>query len=238
MCRSAYRYEMGKFVPNMSADRVAKLRAWHDSASSDLHALGPSDLEYLGLQLHVPQHVFPPTPTSDLLGSQVRAHVRPAHRVLDMGCGAGANALLAAQICEDVVAVDINPAAVEATAVNAQRNGLELRVRCVQSDVFSHVEGDFDAVVIDPPFRWFAPADMLDRAVTDENYETLQRFIAKVGDYLRPEGFVLLFFGSSGDVQFLDGLIDEAGFSTVTVASRTLHVRDEDATYFVRRLTR
>ncbi len=79
---------------------------------------------------------------------------------------------------------------------------------------------------------------MLDRAITDENYETLQRFIAEVGDYLRPDGFVLLFFGSSGDVDFLDDLISEAGFSSVTVASRTLHVRNEDATYFVRRLTR
>jgi release factor glutamine methyltransferase len=229
---------MGSYVPRLPPERIERLRRWHEEASAELHRLGAHDVEYLGLRLHVPEQVFPPAPTSDLLGREVMAHVRPGQRVLDMGSGAGANALLAARITDDVVAVDVNPHAVAATAANAERNGVASRVRCLESDVFERVEGEFDVVVIDPPFRWFAPRDLLERAFADENYEMLGRFVAEVGDRLRPGGFVLLFFGTSGDVAWLDELIAEGGLESRTVAERVVHVRGEDTTYFVRRLTR
>src|SRR5947209_12840701 len=107
----------------MPSERVDRLRTWHDEASAERHALGAHDVEYLGLRLHVPESVFPPTPTSDLLGQQVIARARPGDRVLDMGCGAGANGILAAVAGGEVVAVDVNPFAVAATAANAERNG-------------------------------------------------------------------------------------------------------------------
>jgi release factor glutamine methyltransferase len=222
----------------LSPDRIAELRAWHEEASAELHALGAHDVEYLGLRLHIPEHVFPPTPTSDLLGDEVRRHVRPGLRVLDMGCGAGANAILAAQITDQVLAVDVNPHAVTATAANAIRNGVGEHVTSRQSDVFSAVEGDFDVIVIDPPFRWFAARDLLELAFADENYATLGRFVAEVGERLRPGGVVLLFFGSTGDVDHLDAVIDAAGLSSETIAERTISARSGEATYFVRRLTR
>jgi release factor glutamine methyltransferase len=228
---------MAGYVPKMAPERIEQLRRWHDEASQALHQLGAHDVEYLGLRLHVPDQVFPPTPTSDLLGREVIARVQPSHRVLDMGCGAGANAILAAKNADEVVAVDINPHAVAATAANAERNGVAAKVRCTESDLFANVEGDFDVVVIDPPFRWFAPRDLLERAVADENYQTLGRFVAEVGSHLRPDGCVLLFFGTSGDVSHLDALIADASLHTTTIATRTIHVRGEDATYFVRRIT-
>lgn len=155
--------------------------------------------------------------------------------MLDMGCGAGANAILAAQIT--VVAVDVNPHAVAATAANAERNGVAAKILCIESDGFTNVDGDFDVVVIDPPFRWFAPRDLLERAFADENYEALGRFFDEVGTRLRSGGCVLLFFGTSGDVGHLDALITDAGLESAIVAERTIQVRGEDATYFVRRIT-
>ena len=229
---------VGEYEPTMSADRVEQLRRWHDEASRELHALGAHDVEYLGLCLHVPEQVFPPTPTSDLLGDEVRRWVRPGHRVLDMGCGAGANAILAAQITDDVVAVDVNPCAVDATQANAERNGVGPRVRCLESDVFAAVDGEFDVIVVDPPFRWFAPRDLLERAFADEGYRTLGRFVDEVGRRLRPGGFVLLFFGTSGDVAHLDALVAGAGLTSETIAERTIQARGGEATYFVRRISR
>lgn len=237
-CRVGTVGVVGGYVPKASPERVEQLRRWHDDVSSRLHERGAIDVEYLGLRLHVPEHVFGPTPTSDLLGREVLANVEPDHRVLDMGCGAGANAILAAQRTTEVVAVDVNPHAVAATKANATANGVGDRVTCIESDVFSTVEGgDFDVVVIDPPFRWFAPDDLLDRAVTDENYATLGTFMREVRDRLRPGGFVLLFFGTSGDVEHLDALIDDAGLTSTTIAERTIPVRGEQATYFVRRIS-
>jgi release factor glutamine methyltransferase len=229
---------MGEYRSTLPPERIEELRRWHEDASAELHARGDVDVEYLGLRLHVPAVVFGPTPTSDLLGREVQRHVRAGQRVLDMGCGAGANALIAAQITDQVVAVDLNPHAVVATAANSQVNGLAERVECRESDVFSAVEGDFDVIVIDPPFRWFAPRDLLERAFADENYVTLGRFMAEVGDRLRPGGVVLLFFGSTGDVAHLDALIAAAALSSETIAERTISARGGQATYAVRRLTR
>lgn len=76
---------MDGYVPKMTPERVERLRRWHEEASEEVHQLGAHDVEYLGLRLHVPDQVFPPTPTSDLLGREVAARVQPGHRVLDRG---------------------------------------------------------------------------------------------------------------------------------------------------------
>ncbi|WP_089021103.1 RsmD family RNA methyltransferase [Micromonospora coriariae] len=41
------------------------------------------------------------------------------------------------------------------------------RVDARQSDVFSAVDGDFDLIIFDPPFRWSAPRDLLRDVVKD-----------------------------------------------------------------------
>ena len=234
---AAYGEPMAAFVPRVSAERAEQLRRWHEDVSAELHARKTVEVEYLGLRLTVPPDVFPPTPTSDLLGSLVVEHAMPGRRVLDMGCGAGANAILAARAGATVVGVDVNPAAVEASVANAERNGVADHATFALSDLFDAVEGDFDLVVIDPPFRWFAPRTMLERAFTDEHYGTLTRFLHEVPGRLRPDGAVLLFFGTSGDVVYLDERIAASGLRSKTVAERTLEVRGEPTTYFVRRLT-
>ncbi|MBA2324208.1 MAG: methyltransferase [Pseudonocardiales bacterium] len=81
---------------------------------------------------------------------------RPTDRVLDMGTGSGVNAILAAQRGSEVLGVDLNPAAVDAARRNADRH--EVQARFEASDIYSAVDGTFDLMIIDPPFRWFAPA--------------------------------------------------------------------------------
>ena len=67
----------------------------------------------------------------------------------------------------------MNPYAVAAAVANAARNGVADRTRFCESDLFAAVDGSFDLIVFDPPFRWFAPRDLLERAFADENYEAL-----------------------------------------------------------------
>lgn len=215
----------------MTAERADSLRAWHEDASAELHELGSRDVVYLGLDLHVPAEVFGPTPVSDLLGREVIARTSPGARVLDMGSGAGANGLLAARAGADVTAVDVNPLAVRATYDNAERNGLAERVRVVEGDLFDRVEGRFDLVVFDPPFRWFRPRDLLERAITDEGYATLTRFVEELPTRLAPGGSALVFFGTSGDEGYLRELIGRVGLGCAVVAERSLE--DGRATYHV-----
>jgi release factor glutamine methyltransferase len=225
------------YRPMMSDEYAATLRLWHEAASIDLHRLGGHEVSYLGLDLFVPEHVFPPTPTSDLLGRAVLDEVGDGDRVLDMGTGSGVNAILAASRSRDVVGVDVNPLAVAAAVTNAERNRVAARTTFLESDLFAQVDGTFDVIVFDPPFRWFRPRDLLEVAFADENYRTLTTFMSQVRDRLRSGGRVLLFFGTSGDMEYLRYLIDRSRLSAATVASRDLTKDGVSVTYTTFRLT-
>lgn len=154
-----------------------------------------------------------------------------------MGTGCGVNAILAASASTDVLGVDVNPHAVEAAAANARRNGVADRTTFRQSDVFSEVDGVFDLIVFDPPFRWFAPRSLLERASTDAGYTTLTRFFGEVRGRLTERGRLLVFFGTSGDLAYLHRLADETGFARDVLAHDSL-VRDGwEVEYYTYRLT-
>ena len=220
----------------MSAERVDRLRLWHDDVSAALHALGDHHVEHLGLGLHVPAGVFPPAPMSRLLGRAVMDEVDDGDRVLDMGTGCGVNAILAAQQGAHVAAIDINSTAVAAAADNAERCGVADRIGARVGDLFDGVDGRFDVVVFDPPFRWFPPADMLDRAFTDDAYQTLARFFARVGAHLSPGGRVLMFFGTTGDIDHFHGLAARHGLGVEALDSAEYTKDGTIETYWAFRL--
>jgi len=69
-------------------------------------------------------------------------------RVLDIGTGSGILAIAAAKLgAVEVVATDIDDAALEAAQENAKRNEVEGAVRFVKSDLLRQVEGQFDIVL-------------------------------------------------------------------------------------------
>jgi release factor glutamine methyltransferase len=209
----------------MSAERAERIRHWHEDAYANARAAGeagPRTVEYLGLTLVIPPQVQPITPVSRLLGEAVLAEARADDRVLDMGTGSGVNAILAARTAREVVAVDINPYAVEAATRNAERNGVADRVRVARSDVFDAVDGGYDLMIFDPPFRWFAPRDELESATTDEDYRAMTAFFRGARARLTERGRMLIFFGSTGDLAYLEELADSVGLSREVIARDTL----------------
>ncbi|MFJ4870005.1 methyltransferase [Streptomyces sp. NPDC088757] len=120
-------------------------------------------------------------------------------RFLEMGCGAGVSAVIAAQRgAERVVALDINPAAAENTRRNAARHGVSDRVTALASDLFGVLETTetFDLVFWNTPFIE-APesrpyAGQIERAVFDPGYEMVRRFFHDVVPHLAPEGRVYI----------------------------------------------
>ncbi|MEX2535487.1 MAG: methyltransferase [Trueperaceae bacterium] len=98
-------------------------------------------------------------------------------RVLDLGCGVGVLALLAAGNGAKVTAVDDDLAAVASTRRNAERRRLRVDVR--HSDVDSTLgEEEFDFILTNPPFH-------VGRGV---RLEVPAAFIAAAGRLLRPGG--------------------------------------------------
>jgi release factor glutamine methyltransferase len=226
------------YRPMVSDAHAAAIRRWHEAAYASMRDSVPTHVTYLGREFAVPEHVFAPAPMSELLGNAVLHEVRPTDRVLDMGTGCGVNAILAAARSTDVVGVDINPYAVRAAIDNAARNGVTGRTRFFRSDVFEAVEGTFDVIIFDPPFRWFAPRDLLESSITDENYQALTRFVTEAGGYLNPGGRILLFFGTSGDLDYLHSLTGRAGFRREALGIQRLTQHGMTVAYFTFRLTR
>jgi ribosomal protein L11 methyltransferase len=84
-------------------------------------------------------------PTTRLCLAALDELVGPGTTVLDVGCGSGVLAVASARLgAGQVVAVDIDPAAVEATAANAARNGVAVDASL---DPPAAVDGRFDVVV-------------------------------------------------------------------------------------------
>jgi release factor glutamine methyltransferase len=227
------------YVPTLSKEHVDQVRRWHERAYSEgrYEGRGAQSFEYLGTEIVVPPDVMPVTAMSHLLGEAVLAEVKAGERVLDMGTGSGVNAILAATKGARALAVDINPHALGAAEANAARNGVAELVEVKYSDVFSEVEGTFDLVVFDPPFRWFSPRDMLEAAMTDEGYGALRAFFKGVRRHLAPDGRVLVFFGTSGDLAYLQRLVDSSGFVSDVIAQDELTRDGWRVQYFTFRLT-
>lgn len=86
-------------------------------------------------------------PTTVLSLRALRAALFPGATVLDVGCGSGVLAIAACLLgAARADALDISPAAIEATEANAARNGVTAKV-VATADPIASVEGPYDVVV-------------------------------------------------------------------------------------------
>lgn len=99
-------------------------------------------------------------------------------RVLDFAAGAGPLGLFLKQCLPEaaVTLSDVSAVALFCAWMNAQVNGLE--AACVQSDGFDELEGDWDAIVSNPPFHTGVETD----------YRIAERFITEAARRLTPGG--------------------------------------------------
>jgi len=115
--------EYAGLVERMLAAALRRASGLHRSdAQTVCVALAPGPVE-----LHVRGGVHCPPPSSLELARML--DVRAGDRVLDLGCGSGLLCLAAARLgARRVVAVDIDPQALDATACNARANNEEARI--------------------------------------------------------------------------------------------------------------
>lgn len=146
-----------------------------------------------------------------------RYDIAPHHHVLDMGAGSGIMALTAAKRAARVLAVDINPAAVRCTRVNALLNNLEKRIEVWQSNLFSDVRGEtFDLILFNPPYFRGQPQEGFDQAW--RSADAVERFAAELYAHLKPGGAALLVLSSDGDAASFLKTFEENGFDLEMIA--------------------
>lgn len=110
---------------------------------------------------------------------------RALELALDLGTGSGVQALLAARHAHSVEGVDLNPRAIEMAEVNAVLNGLDLRCRFHQGNLFGPVQGRrFDLITAN------LPAVPLPGQPWDD---ASQRLIVELAQHLAPGGTLALY---------------------------------------------
>jgi len=128
--------EQDAFIPRIAIDAAQDLLIAHDPARQGEPLMGD---HVIGLG---------PAPRT-LAALTVRSK---AGRVLDLGTGSGIHALLALNLCDEVVATDINPRALAYTRFNAALNRLAIPTTR-QGNLFEPVAGEaFDLIVANPPY--------------------------------------------------------------------------------------
>lgn len=156
---------------------------------------------------------------------QVRPDLPAAPAVLDMGCGSGVCALLAARVfpAAEVTATDHLPEAVASTQVNAARFEAEglIRPGAVQTaepgDLFETL-GDqrFDLMIFNAPWVAAPARNRMETALNDGGQETVRRFLAGAPARLNPGGRLIIGYADhSGPkaIANLERFISDAGLT-------------------------
>lgn len=198
--------------PELSQQQIERIKCWHRQTTDELkRRKSPISVRISQQSLTVLPGVFTPSyPDSKLLSKYVEKEVRKGYRVLDLGSGSGIQGLTAAEKGASVVAVDVLPAAVKNTQINAEKLGVKVNV--ARSNLFTKVRGRFDLIIFNPPFRWFETKDTVEKSETDKDYKSLRRFLKSAKKFLRKKGKILLVFSNSGDIQYLEDLVEKEGY--------------------------
>jgi ribosomal protein L11 methyltransferase len=143
-------------------------------------------------------------PTTRLCLAALEQHIKPGMRVLDLGCGSGILTLGALQLgAAEVLAIDSDPLAVQATGENCRRAGLSGCTTRLQEGL-GDTPGGWDLVVANISARVIS-------AVAPEIYQLLQP-----GGVFISSGF---FYGSADTIT---PALEELGYQLVHRADEEL----------------
>ncbi len=116
----------------------------------------------------------------------------PAARVLDIGTGCGVQALLAARHADYVLATDVNPRALEYTALGAALNGFD-HVDTRDGSFFDPVGDErFDLIVSNPPYVISPDDTLVYRDAGLERDEVSRLALTGAADHLEERGLAML----------------------------------------------
>lgn len=147
--------------------------------------------------------------TADAAVAHLRSRGRAPRRVVDVGCGTGAVAITVAKRVPEaeVLAVDINPAALRFARVNAALAGR--RIHACRSDLLAGVDGEFDLIVSNPPFMIDPDGRTYRDGGGPHGHDLALAIVDAAVQRLAPGGSLVLFSGT-GIVDGRDPLL-EAG---------------------------
>lgn len=154
----------------------------------------------------VDEHVYEPAEDTFMLAE--RLTVTEDDVVLDVGTGCGILAVLAAKKTERVVAVDINPYAIECAIKNAQTNGVEYQIQFRKGDLFQPIKTNekFNLILFNSPYLPSEPDEeksWIEKAWAGgpDGRRVIDRFLVDAPNYLADGSKIQLVQSSLSNVE-------------------------------------
>ena len=171
----------------------------------------------------VDEHVYEPAEDTFLIAEKMA--VTEDDTVLEIGTGCGILAVLAAQKAKTVVAVDINPHALECAGRNAETNSIKEKIEFRYGDLFQPIKQNerFSLILFNSPYlpsepdeekSWIGKA----WAGGPTGRTVIDRFIADAPKRLADGGRILLVQSSLSDVNRTLEMFKERNLHAVVVA--------------------
>jgi len=170
----------------------------------------------------VDEHVYEPAEDTYLVAD--RLDVSKSDTVLDLGTGCGLLAIVAAKKARTVVAVDVNPHAIECAAKNAEGNNVT-NIDFRRGDLFSSIKPNekFSLIIFNSPYlpsepdeekTWIGKA----WAGGENGRVVIDRFIMQAADFLGENGRIWLVQSSLSDVDKTVEMFSEQNLHATVVA--------------------
>ncbi|VVB56799.1 putative S-adenosylmethionine-dependent methyltransferase [uncultured archaeon] len=191
------------------------------------------DFGPVSLLLTIPSSVYLPSDDTEMLAQAAQSQVPPGSSVLEIGTGSGAVILSLAKSgkkFKQLVAVDLNPDAVETAKKNAKENEIDSKsVSFLQSDLFSSLPASskFDFILFNPPYLPTSKLDKVKGALNSaldggpDGLKTVRPFLAEAGKHLAPGGNILLVVSSLQPKDKLQALLARHPFSHSVLLSKS-----------------
>ncbi len=170
----------------------------------------------------VGEHVYEPAEDTFLAVDQIKVSEKDI--VLDVGTGCGILAVLVARKAKRVVAVDVNPHAIECAKRNAENNGVKDVIEFRLGDLFESIKPDerFSLLLFNSPYL---PSESEEDSWIGKSWAggrngraVIDRFIADAPSFLEEDGKIFLVQSSLSDVNRTVQMFNEKNLHAKVVA--------------------
>ena len=183
----------------------------------------PKNIYFEDYVFFVDENVYEPAEDSFLLAENMK--VTKDDIVLDMGTGCGIIAILAAQNTKKVIAIDINPYAIDCAIKNAEINCVKEKIEFRIGDLFQPTKPDekFSVIFFNSPYL---PSDLYEEkswigkawAGGPNGRKVIDRFIINAPNLLTENGKILLIQSSLSDVDKTLEMFSENNLLAMVIA--------------------